>query len=589
MKKASKLTHLFDLYRAFPGVLVKIRINLDFTEKCIFISDNCNQFFGFSDVELMNNWDLFLASIDSENKSQFKRLIFKSLANNEPIMNEGFLKKPDNEIKWFQLTGSVEDKADHYLLHGVYVDITDVKNKEIKDQKLKDALLKLSRNPIIQTGKISEIPSYCVKIIAETLNVSRSSFWVFNEDEQLIFCDKLLVKTETDFEDLTLKVQEDTIKRVDYPIYFESLLNEPYIIANDAFNHESTECFKNSYLLPNEIFSILDVPIFHKGKVIGVLCQEETKNIRKWESSEVSFLFQISEFISYGFSIHERNLFEEEMEFMNQNLQHLIEKKTEEIELKNKDILDSIRYAERIQKTILPEESEYKSFFSDSFVLYQPKDIVAGDFYWCVNTSEELLFAVCDCTGHGIPGAFLSIISYKILKRVVEKFELREPAEILDKVNESFNEHFKKELHTIKDGMEIGLISVKKNQDSSFLVKYAGANISLYYSSPLDNFKLTKIKATKQSICFSETKLNHEQFEIVLPKNSMIYLFTDGIFDQFGGEKGKKIKRNKIVEIIQKNIKETCDSQSKLILDEFNSWKGDLEQLDDICVAGLKL
>jgi hypothetical protein len=136
-------------------------------------------------------------------------------------------------------------------------------------------------------------------------------------------------------------------------------------------------------------------------------------------------------------------------------------------------------------------------------VLYKPKDIVAGDFYWCLNTPQELLFAVCDCTGHGIPGAFLSIISYKILKRVVEKFELREPAEILDMVNEGFNEHFKKELHTIKDGMEIGLISVKKNSEGTALVKYAGANISLYYGTPENNFELQKIKASKQSICFS--------------------------------------------------------------------------------------
>lgn len=589
MKKPSKLSHLYDLYKSFPGVLVKIKINLDFTEECLFISENCNQFFGFSDVELMNNWDLFLKSIDSDNQNQFKKIVLKGLANQEPIMDEGFLTKPNEEIKWFQLTGSIEDKVDHYLLQGVYVDITDVKNKEIKDQKLKDALLKLSRDPIIQYGKVSEIPSYCVKIVAETLNVSRSSFWIFNEDEQLLFCDKLLVKNETEFADLTSIAKKSLLKRVDYPAYFESMLNEPYIIANDAFNHESTECFKDSYLLPNEIFSILDVPIFHKGKVIGVLCQEETKNFRKWESSEVSFLFQISEFISYGFSIHERNLFEEEMEFMNQNLQQLIEKKTEEIESKNKDILDSIRYAERIQKSILPEESEFKSFFSDSFVLYKPKDIVAGDFYWCMNTPEELLFAVCDCTGHGIPGAFMSIISYKILKRIVEKFELREPGEILDKVNEGFNEHFKKELDTVKDGMEIGMISVKKNENDTFLLKYAGANISLYYAAPNDNFKLNKIKATKQSICFSETKLNHEQFEIVLPKNSMIYLFTDGIFDQFGGESGKKIKRNKIVETIQKNIEENCENQSKLILDEFNCWKGELEQLDDICVAGLKL
>lgn len=589
MRKTSKLSHLLDLYKSFPGVLVKIRINLDFSEDCLFISENCEQFFGFTDKELICNWGLFLKTIDVENKSHFKKNILKGLVNNEQVIVDGYLTKPDGEIKWFQLTGTIEDKKTHYLLQGVYVDITTEKNKEIKDQKLKDALLKLSRNPIIQTGKVSDIPSFCVKIISETLNVSRSSFWIFNDDEEVLFCDKLLLDKKVEFEDINSGNENKLLKRIDFPTYFEAMLNEPYIIANDALSHEYTNCFKDSYLIPNKIYSLLDVPIFHKGKVIGVLCQEETNNYRNWEASEVSFLFQISEFISYGFSIHERNLFEEEMEFMNQNLQQLIEKKTEEIETKNKDILDSIRYAERIQKTILPEESEYKSFFTDSFVLYKPKDIVAGDFYWCMNTPEEMLFAVCDCTGHGIPGAFLSIISYKILKRVVEKFELREPSEILDKVNESFNDHFKKELNTIKDGMEIGLVSVKKNEDDTAIVKYSGANISLYYASPNEDFELKKVKATKQSICFSETKLKHEQFEIILPKNAMIYLFTDGIFDQFGGESGKKIKRNKIVKTIQKNIKESCENQSKLIFDEFNSWKGDLEQLDDICVAGLKL
>ncbi len=589
MRKNSKLSHLFDLYKSFPGVLVKIKINLDFSEECLFISENCEQFFGFTDLELTKNWDLFLKNINTENKNHFKKIILKALTNDEQILVDGYLTKPNGEIKWFQLTGTVEDKIDHYLLQGAYVDITNDKNKELKDNKLKDALLKLSRNPIIQTGKVDEIPTFCVKLISETLNVSRSSFWIYNEEEKLLFCDKLYYNESERFQTFESNPNQILLKQQDFPAYFESMLNDPYIIAQDAFTHPSTSCFKETYLIPNNIYSLLDVPIFHKGKVIGVLCQEETDQSRNWEASEVSFLFQISEFISYGFSIHERNLFEEEMEFMNQNLQQLIEKKTEEIESKNKDILDSIRYAERIQKTILPEESEYKSFFKDSFVLYKPKDIVAGDFYWCMNTQNEILFAVCDCTGHGIPGAFLSIISYKILKRVVDKFELREPGEILDKVNESFNDHFKKELNTIKDGMEIGLISVKKNSNGTSLVKYSGANISLYYASPEDDYKLQKVKATKQSICFSETKLKHEQFEIILPNESMIYLFTDGIFDQFGGENGKKIKRNKIVETIQKNIKENCDNQSKLIFDEFNSWKGKLEQLDDICVAGLKI
>ena len=260
-----------------------------------------------------------------------------------------------------------------------------------------------------------------------------------------------------------------------------------------------------------------------------------------------------------------------------------LELQKQQIETKNRDITDSIQYAKRIQGAILPSDKTIKQHLKDSFVLYLPKDIVAGDFYWMDIRTDNILFAAADCTGHGVPGAMVSVVCNNALNRAVREFNLSEPSVILDKVTELVIETFEQSDANIKDGMDIALCSlnIKTNE-----LQYSGANNSLYI---IRNEELIETKSDKQPIgkyANIEPFTNHTQTVL---KDDKIYLFTDGYADQFGGEKGKKFKYKQFKELLLNNRNEPMSKQLDILLSSFNNWKGDLEQIDDVCVIGVKI
>ncbi len=262
---------------------------------------------------------------------------------------------------------------------------------------------------------------------------------------------------------------------------------------------------------------------------------------------------------------------------------NLLEQQKSEITLKTKDILDSIKYAKRIQDTILPSESKLDNLFPDHFVLYRPKDIVSGDFYWATERDECLYFSAIDCTGHGVPGALVSIVGHNSLLRTINEFQIREPHSILDKLRELVLSAFLSQGQIdVKDGMDIALCSIDKNQK---LLKYAGAYNECVI---IRNGEIFELSPDKQPIGqFTHAKpFSLQTFE--LQSGDSVYLFTDGYVDQFGGEKAKKYKsrpfKNKLQEIGHLPMIE----QKKILTDEYNNWKGDLDQIDDVCVFGVK-
>lgn len=260
-----------------------------------------------------------------------------------------------------------------------------------------------------------------------------------------------------------------------------------------------------------------------------------------------------------------------------------LESQKKQIETKNRDITDSIQYAKRIQGAIFPSDKLIKTHLKDSFVFYLPKDIVAGDFYWMDTKGDHVLFAAADCTGHGVPGAMVSVVCHNALNRAVREFNLSEPAKILDKVTELVIETFDQSDDNIKDGMDIALCSLDINSNE---LQFSGANNSLYI---IRNGELIETKSDKQPIGkYMNTKpfTNHK---IAVSKEDKIYLFTDGYADQFGGEKGKKFKYKQFKELLLKNNNETMNLQLDLLANSFNDWKGDLEQIDDVCVIGVKI
>ena len=262
------------------------------------------------------------------------------------------------------------------------------------------------------------------------------------------------------------------------------------------------------------------------------------------------------------------------------------------LEEKNKEIIDSITYAKRLQQAILPPLSFIQSHLPESFIFYKPKDIVAGDFYWMEHIADTTLIAAADCTGHGVPGAMVSVVCSNALNRTVKEFGITDPGKILDKVRDLVIETFEKSESEVKDGMDISICTItskgksQKSEEQRIEIKWAGANNPLWYLQK-DEFK--EIKADKQPIGKTDHPKPFTTHTFELNKGDLLYLFTDGYPDQFGGPQGKKLKYKQMQELIRGNSNETMPKQNQVLASAFDSWKGNLEQVDDVCIIGVRL
>ena len=253
------------------------------------------------------------------------------------------------------------------------------------------------------------------------------------------------------------------------------------------------------------------------------------------------------------------------------------------LEEKQKEIIDSIKYAKRIQNAILPQSKDLHEFLPQHFVLYQPKDIIAGDFYWMHASQNKIFVAAADSTGHGVPGAIVSIVCSNALDKAVKEFGLTDTGKILDKTTELVLETFARSGEEINDGMDISLLCIDKMNKK---ISWSGANNQLIYTL---NSDLVIIKPNKQPIGRSENHLPFTTHEIPYLEGTIFYLMTDGYQDQFGGPNGKKFKFKQLESLIAKTCHEPLDNQSKILHSHFFTWKGILEQVDDVTVVGIKI
>lgn len=264
------------------------------------------------------------------------------------------------------------------------------------------------------------------------------------------------------------------------------------------------------------------------------------------------------------------------------------------IETKNREITDSITYSARIQQGILPDDAEIKSLLPNSFIFFRPRDIVSGDFYWMkkitgsskIGFDDLVAFVVADCTGHGVPGAFMSFIGSTIFNQTLHNKVVETPADALNYINNQLPLVLKSKSNTgqINDGMEAGICVFDKTHNKLF---YAGANINLIH---IRNNAITEIRGDKHSIGLNiEQQKTFTNHEIQLVKDDCIYLFSDGYADQFGGPKGKKFKYKNLVSLLEKNSVYDIALQRKNISENFDAWKGNLEQLDDVLLFGMKV
>jgi serine phosphatase RsbU (regulator of sigma subunit) len=260
------------------------------------------------------------------------------------------------------------------------------------------------------------------------------------------------------------------------------------------------------------------------------------------------------------------------------------------VEEHQKEIVDSITYAKRIQDAILPPIELIKEKLPNSFVLYKPKDIVAGDFYWMEKINNSVFIAVADCTGHGVPGALVSVVCSNALNRAVKEFDINDTGKILDKITDLVLETFEKSSTDVKDGMDISLLSIKYKVSGTITevteIQWSGANNPLWY---FQNKELFEIKADKQPIGKSDYRKPFTTHIIEHKPDTTFYLFTDGYADQFGGPKGKKFMYKQFLDKLTETLSTEPKTQQENLDIAFESWKGNLEQVDDVTVIGIRI
>lgn len=247
---------------------------------------------------------------------------------------------------------------------------------------------------------------------------------------------------------------------------------------------------------------------------------------------------------------------------------------------KNQEITDSINYAQRIQNSLLPDLNEIENKHKNLFVIFKPKDIVSGDFYWINSKENELNIVAADCTGHGVPGAFMSLIGIEKLNDIYEKQS--SPSKILSGLNNSVKHTLKQNsTSNAKDGMDLAYISIRENN-----LIYAGANRPLYIMRK-GNFEITEIKADKVAIGgFTEFDYFFKEHTITLNKGDRVYVFSDGYADQFGGEFGKKLMTKRFKEMIIESYNYTMAEQKMYLINQFELWRNEQDQIDDVLVIG---
>ena len=341
-------------------------------------------------------------------------------------------------------------------------------------------------------------------------------------------------------------------------------------------------------------------PALKPGKYIFRIVARNSDGI--WNSEPVDFAFQIrppfyqtwwfilicvlagAGIILLYIKVRERKLRRE-----NRILEEKVKQRTalvvaqkEELAQKNKDITDSIEYAKRIQVAILPPAIPFR----DTFVLFKPKAIVSGDFYWLVEKNDKEFIAAVDCTGHGVPGAFMSIIGHNMLNKIVKEYGISKPSEILHHLDKEVNntlQHSTEEKNIVKDGMDMTLVCYDRKEK---VLEFSGAYNPIYI---IRNGELTEIKGDRFTIGRSVTDVQDKIFtnhNIRIKDGDTIYLFSDGYADQFGGIARKKFKSAPMKELFLKIQNKKMEEQKSILDNTIETWRGDIEQIDDILIIG---
>ncbi len=343
---------------------------------------------------------------------------------------------------------------------------------------------------------------------------------------------------------------------------------------DDIFLEKSKrqKIFRNFLILILALLTILIVFIYsalrNKKKANIILARQQNEILEKNEE----LMQQQEEILAQRDEIEEKNV--------------ILENSKKIIAAKNERIISSIEYAQTIQQAILPKEEQLNELFKDQFVILLPKDIVSGDFFWISSVQNLVFAAVIDCTGHGVPGSFMSLIGNTILNQIVNEWHTHDPSLILEYLHQKIRKVLQQDESHSKSHASMDVCLVKINRSTS-RVTFAGANRPLII---IQDGKLERIPGDRKSVggYQRESKRYYTNHEINLSNNSCLYLATDGFIDQMNSEK-RKFGQKQFSDLLVENCNKPMSIQKEIILNTLNAYKGEGEQIDDICILGLKV
>jgi serine phosphatase RsbU (regulator of sigma subunit) len=472
---------------------------------------------------------------------------YKCLERRIKIKNEEGIAQSYSNLGSFFFKGKQNDKAFEYFSKAI-----EIRERITDKEGLSNSYQKMS-NFLKSQNKIKEAEKY------GALSLKYAQELSFNED----------IKNSAEVLTLIYERQGNYKKALE--------MNRLYFYMKDSlFNKETQKSIITQQI--NYDYNkkkLTDSLFFAKGQEVKDLAlAKQDAQLQKEKTQRLALYGGLFIIILFAGFVYSRFRVSQQQKLIIENQKNIVEEK-------NREILGSINYAKRIQSAILPSDKIVKECFNDSFIFYKPKDIVAGDFYWVEHKDGKTLFAAADCTGHGVPGAMVSVICNNGLNRAVREYGITDPGKILDKTREIVIQEFEKSEDDVRDGMDIALCSLEGNQ-----LCYAGAHNPLWI---IRGGELMETKANKQPIGEFENKESYTTHTFELEKGDSIYIFSDGFVDQFGGEKGKKFKTANLKKMLISIQNESMQTQKQILEDVFNEWKGKMEQVDDVCLLGVRV
>jgi PAS domain S-box-containing protein len=552
--------------------------------KILYVNQQLIEALGYESRELISQ-NLRILLSGRQNQALYREL-YNAIEKGKTWNNELELRTKLGDYLWVIATVTPVFTPDGSPAKSIFVlnNITEQKQQEFRLRKQQETLLFLSKSPQIRSGNIANGFQLIVEKAREAFDADRVSIWIFQEDVP----DKASCVAVSQ----RIKHRHEigiTISKSEFQAYFDLLERDRIVVSANV--HEDPHLSDIAqHLFPNEPqVAILDAAILLGDKIVGIISVEDHHRIRHWHVDEQSFINSLADTAGIVFEQREMKLTEElrqAYEKLEKINQEVLEQK-KELEEKTIWMLESLKYAKRIQRNLLPDQATLNKYLVNYFIVYRPKEIVGGDFYWFHADDPYRIIIVADGTGHGVPGAFITLIGHMLLNQIVVAQKIYKPSEILYHLHIGVRKTLKQDVEdsTSRDGMDIAVVLYNSENRK---LQYAGANLPLYY---YQNWDLHTIKPDKLPIGGEQMEeerifTNHE---IQLYPGDAIYLYTDGFVDQIGGPEKKRFSTRRFRDLILRTQHESMATQRALLNMEWKEWKGDDEQLDDVTVFGMKI